>query len=67
MYTPWNSFFACLLAKNDRIGRARLDLVNGGHVILLGLSAPCSMHHACRSTGSFPVKFGDYSTGELIP
>ena len=60
---PWNSFSACLLAKSDRIGRARLDLVNQGHVNPLGLSsefwipssefgnAPCSMHHACRSTG----------------
>ena len=51
------------VAKKDRIGRARLDLVNQGHVNPLGLSsefwipssefgnAPCSMHHACRSTG----------------
>ncbi len=55
MFTPWNSFSACLLAKNDRIGRARLDLVNQGHVNPLGLSsefripssefgnAPCAM------------------------
>ena len=35
--TGVNSFSACLLAKNDRIGRARLDLVNQGH--------------ACYSTG----------------
>jgi len=58
MFTPWNSFSACLLAKNDRIGGDRLDLLNRGHVILLGLYAPCPlrhalyvMHHACRSTG----------------
>ena len=36
---PWNSFSACLLAKSDRIGRARLDLVNQGHVNPLGLSS----------------------------
>ena len=47
---PWNSFSACLLAKSDRIGRARLDLVNRGHVIPPGRevhresggSAPCN-------------------------
>ena len=60
---PWNSFSTCLLAKNDRIGGDRLDLLHRGGVILLGLSsefripssefgnAPCSMHHACPSTG----------------
>ena len=37
MFTPWNSFSACLLAKNDRIGRARLDLVNQGDAIPLGV------------------------------
>ena len=64
MFTPWNSFSACLGARSDRIGRARLDLLNRGHVIPLGLSsefripssefgnAPCSMHHACYSTGA---------------
>ncbi len=36
-FTPWNSFSACLLAKNDRIGRARLDLVNRGDAIPLGV------------------------------
>ena len=53
-FTPWNSFSACLLAKNDRIGGDHLDLLNRGHVIPLGLYAPCSMHHACRSTGVRP-------------
>jgi len=38
MFTPWNSFSACLLAKNDRIGRARLDLLHQGSVIPLGLA-----------------------------
>ena len=64
--TEVNSSSACLLPKNDRIGRARLDLVDQGHVNPLGLSsefripssefgnAPCSMHHACRSTGVRP-------------
>jgi len=52
--TGVSSFSACLLAKNDRIGGDRLDLLNRGHVIPLGLYAPCSMHHACRSTGVQP-------------
>ena len=66
MFTPCNVYPACLLGRSDRIGRARLDLVNRGHVIPLGLSsefripssefgnAPCSMHHACYSTGARP-------------
>ena len=36
MFTPWNSFSACLLARSDRIGGDRLDLLNRGHVIPLG-------------------------------
>ena len=68
-FTPRNSFSARLLAKNDRIGRARLDLLKHGHVIPLGLSsefripssefgnARCSMHHACYFTGACPVEF----------
>ena len=41
-FTPWNSSSACLLAKSDRIGRARLDFLNQSHVNPLGLHAPCS-------------------------
>ncbi len=37
MFTPWSSFSACLLAKSDRIGGDRLDLVNQAHVNPLGL------------------------------
>ncbi len=37
MFTPWNSFSACLLARSDRIGRARLDLLNRGDAIPLGV------------------------------
>ena len=37
MFTPWNSYSACLLAKSDRIGRARLDLLNRGDAIPLGV------------------------------
>jgi len=42
----WNSFSACLLARSDRIGRDRLDLLNCGHAIPLGLPALCAMRHA---------------------
>jgi len=66
MPAPWNYLSACLLAKSDRIGGDRLDLLNRGHVIPLGLYAPyalcyalcplrhalCGMHHACYSTGA---------------
>ena len=58
MFTPWNSSSACLLARSDRIGGDRLDLLNLGDVIPPGLHAPyvlcyalCSMRHACYSTG----------------
>ena len=33
MPAPWNSFSTCLLAKSDRIGGDRLDLLNRCHVI----------------------------------
>ncbi len=36
-FTPWNSFSACLLAKSDRIGGDRIDLLNRGNVIPLGV------------------------------
>ncbi len=36
MFTPWNSFSACLLAKSDHIGGDRLDLAHQGGVIPLG-------------------------------
>ena len=36
---PWNLGFVCLLAKNDRIGGDRLDLLHRGGVIPLGLSS----------------------------
>lgn len=39
MLTPCNACPACLLAKNDRIGGDRLNLVNQGHVNPLGLSS----------------------------
>ncbi len=39
MFTPWNSFSACLLARSDRIGGDRLDLLNQSHVNPLGLSS----------------------------
>jgi hypothetical protein len=48
-FTPWNSFSACLLVKNDRIGGDRLDLVNQGGVIPLGLYALCSLPYALCS------------------
>jgi len=35
-FTPWNSCSACLLAKSDRIGGDRLNLVHRGGVITLG-------------------------------
>jgi len=36
MPAPWNSYSACLLAKSDRIGGDRLDLLHRGGVIPLG-------------------------------
>jgi len=36
-FTPWNYYSACLLPKNDHIGRARLDLLNQGDAIPLGV------------------------------
>ncbi len=54
MFTPWNSSSACLLANSDRIGGDRIDLLNRGHAIPLGLYAPCSMRYACPSTGAQP-------------
>ena len=52
MFTPWNSFSACLLAKNDCISEDRLNLVNHGHVNPLGLE----VHH--QSGGFAPWNFG---------
>ncbi len=46
MFTPWNSFSVCLLAKSDRIGGNRLDLLNRGHVVPLGLHALYAMRSA---------------------
>jgi hypothetical protein len=37
MPAPWNYFSACLLAKSDRIGEDRLDLLHRGGVIPLGV------------------------------
>jgi len=37
MFTPWNSFSACLLGRSNSIGGDRLDFLNRGHVIPLGL------------------------------
>jgi len=62
MMAPRNSFSACLLAKENRIGRAHLDLVNQGHVNPLGPE----VH---RESGGFtpcnvyPVKWEPYFTG----
>jgi hypothetical protein len=62
MPAPWNSYSACLLAKSDRIGGDRLDLLNRGHVIPPGRE----VHH--QSGGSapwnvYPVKSKGYFTG----
>ena len=37
MFTLWNSFSTCLLAKSDRIGADRIDLLNQGDAIPLGV------------------------------
>ena len=37
MPAPWNSSSACLLARSDRIGGDRLNLLNRGHAIPLGV------------------------------
>jgi len=55
----WNSFSACLVPKNDRIGRARLDLIHRGGVIPLGL-APRNARPACPAR---PVECETYSSG----
>jgi len=46
MFTPWNPFSACLLAKNDHIGGDRLDFLSRGQVIPLGLHAPYALCYA---------------------
>ena len=51
MPTPWNSFSACLLAKSDRIGRDRLDLLNRGDAIPLG-PAPWNFGSTCLAARS---------------
>jgi hypothetical protein len=54
--TGVNSFSACLLAKNDRIGGDRLDLLNRGHAIPLGFTPwneSCPGEHL--SFGSFAI------------
>jgi hypothetical protein len=70
---------ACLLAKNDRIGRARLDLVNQGHVNRLGPEVHCGSggfapwNETCPgehlSFGSFaiPLVQNLYHRGHVIP
>ncbi len=37
MPTPCNVYPACLLARSDRIGGGRLNLLNRGHAIPLGV------------------------------
>ncbi len=37
MPATWNSSSACLLARSDRIGGGRLNLLNRGHAIPLGV------------------------------
>ncbi len=37
MFTPCNACPACLLAKSDRIGADRIDLLNRGDAIPLGV------------------------------
>ncbi len=37
-FTPWNLGSACLLARSDRIGGDRIDLLNRGDAIPLGFS-----------------------------
>ncbi len=64
MPAPWNSFSACLLAKNDRIGRARLDLVNEAHVNPLRLevhreSGGFVPWNACPACPACPVGQND--------
>jgi hypothetical protein len=51
---PRNAYPAYLLAKNDRIGRERLDLVNQSHVNPLGLHALCSLRSALCPLPSSP-------------
>jgi hypothetical protein len=51
---PRNAYPACLLAKNDRIGRARLDLLHRGDAIPLGLHALRSMRSALCAMRSAP-------------
>ncbi len=56
MFTPWTSFSACLLAKSDRIGGDRLDLLNRGDVIPLGLRKS-NIRFSKSSTSSVLVEF----------
>jgi hypothetical protein len=65
---PWNSFSACLLAKNARIGRARLDLVNQGHAIPPGFGDslrkyPIKLHHLKKRVELFYFELRTVSYG----
>ena len=44
MPAPWDSFSACLLAKSDRIGEDRLNLLNRSDVIPLGFGDSLSRY-----------------------
>ena len=56
MPAPWNSFSACLLARSDRIGGDRLDLVNRGHVIPPGLEVHRESGGFAPWNTTFPIK-----------
>ena len=65
MFTPWNSFSACLLAKSDRISGDRLDLLNRGHVIPLGFTPP--VEDAAERCPACPVGSGNPTGVESFP
>ncbi len=71
-FTPWNSFSACLLARSDRIGEDRLNLLHRGDAIPLGVQlffkqVYLKLHQLIRRVElfyfSYPVKSKAYFTG----
>jgi len=77
--TGVNSFSACLLAKSDRIGGDRLDLLNRGHVIAPGREvhresrgfAPCNptlpTKHLSLGTHAIPSGQNPCNPSRSIP
>ncbi len=66
MMAPQNAYPACLLPRNDRIGRDRLDLVNRGGVIPLGSGNSLSRYPIKLHQLTLRVELFCFCWGSLI-